>query len=50
LKLDVAPPPLRRGFAPLTGTADGDLQMAGGVGVFDVHSESAGTALDGTKY
>jgi general secretion pathway protein G len=44
---------------PMTGTADWDLRSNqddadasswGGQNVFDVHSKSTGTALDGTKY
>lgn len=44
---------------PMTGTADWGLRSMqddpdsdsyGGQGVFDVHSKSTGTALDGTKY
>jgi general secretion pathway protein G len=44
---------------PMTGTADWDLRSNqddsdasswGGQAVFDVHSKSTGTALDGTKY
>jgi general secretion pathway protein G len=44
---------------PMTGTTDWDLRSNqddpdasswGGQGVFDVHSKSTGTALDGTKY
>ena len=44
---------------PMTGTADWDLKSNqddadstswGGQNVFDVHSKSTGTALDGTKY